>query len=112
QGAIQLTAPDTWDQRRQKLVGAGQPLASWQQTGTVWHRRAARQCVLNGNSLGALWHLNRVVSALPSDAQAHMERGGVHTERGEWSLALADFSRALETGGENPEVRLLQAIAQ
>jgi tetratricopeptide (TPR) repeat protein len=62
----------------------------------AWHRGETVQCAEANQCLAAVFHLDRLLNAEPTNESLYLRRGQVHGESGEWDNAATDFARALD----------------
>jgi WD40 repeat protein/tetratricopeptide (TPR) repeat protein/tRNA A-37 threonylcarbamoyl transferase component Bud32 len=76
-----------------------------------WHTDEAVKDIEHERWFSALFHLNRLIKAEPNQARYFTYRGQAYAGKGEWSLAIADLSRAVRLGDRAPSTLELQAMA-
>jgi tetratricopeptide (TPR) repeat protein len=62
----------------------------------AWHSEMARKAQKSAQWQAAVWHLDQVLEARPSDAALFTRRGTAQAELGRWTPARKDFEAALE----------------
>jgi serine/threonine protein kinase/WD40 repeat protein/tetratricopeptide (TPR) repeat protein len=92
-GVVGWQRPEKWQENRRRLAALGGPPAPPEDE-LAWHRREAEACGRDHFWFAALWHLDRLIAALPSDRQLHATREQVRTKLREHAAAVADHLRA------------------
>jgi len=72
----------------------------------AWHQREATECASRGQWMGAIWHLERQLIHDPMNPHAHARRADAFAEMSQWARAAADYSKAIELGLTDGQLRL------
>jgi WD40 repeat protein/serine/threonine protein kinase/Flp pilus assembly protein TadD len=100
--AVVRLLPEQWRELRQQLLHVASPgreskeISAWD-----FHNARARDAEQDGDSIGARWHLNRLVTLQAKNAEkwlTYARRARQYTNIGEYDKAAADYSRARELG--------------
>jgi tetratricopeptide (TPR) repeat protein len=83
-----------------------------QQELLAWHWREAESAERVWEWAAALPHLDSLVRVKPTQGPLWVERGRVQAELRHWNQAVADFTRALTLGMDDPRVWSYLALAQ
>jgi WD40 repeat protein len=75
--------------------------------GLAWHRHAALDSLEMSDWYGMVWHLDRLIPAVPPDGRLHLLRGIAHYRLGESSRAEDDLRRAIEMKADDGRANLL-----
>jgi tetratricopeptide (TPR) repeat protein len=95
----QLGAP-AWRKRLEQL-GLLDPTAIQADNNPSWHEPMIREAEQSGNTLAALWHLDRLIAARPDDWFLHARRGCARLLSGStdrFDKAAADYAQAERLG--------------
>jgi Flp pilus assembly protein TadD len=71
----------------------------------AWHRALAEEYTADGDPRAALWHLNRLVEAAPTDLELRGFRGRIFAQLNRWTDAAADYGEVIARQPENWEAR-------
>jgi serine/threonine protein kinase/WD40 repeat protein/Flp pilus assembly protein TadD len=78
---------------------------------SAWHRHQADECAAAGQWSAALWHLDRLVQAAPTDPAVRRARAEVYEYLKDWSKAAADYTELLKARPEHWEARFDRGTA-
>jgi WD40 repeat protein/tetratricopeptide (TPR) repeat protein len=102
-GDLRFLDAQTWHERcRQLRHSTASPMAA--ENDSFWHRRQAIEAQLAGQWFAALWHLDRLLAANPSESQFWADRGQAHAQLAQWQEASRDYARACQLG--NPDLQV------
>jgi tetratricopeptide (TPR) repeat protein len=76
--------------------------AGLEQTVQAWHRQHADHWEKAGQPVAAAYHLGRLIELNPLDEKLLVRRAEAYGKHGQWLLAFADYSRALEMKPDLP----------
>ena len=77
----------------------------------LWHLSRFERSHASGQSYSALFHLNRILESRPNQALWYARRAEVHAERGDFNLAVSDYSKAFQLGATGADIRIARANA-
>jgi WD40 repeat protein/tetratricopeptide (TPR) repeat protein len=78
-----------------------------------WHRCEANAAEYRDQLPAALWHIDRLIAAVPGEADLYVRRADVRFKMqesadepvaGAWKQVVADYTRAIELGADGPYV--------
>ncbi len=71
----------------------------------AWHRALAEEYAADGDPRAALWHLDRLIEAAPSDVELRKFRGRIFAQLDRWPEAAVDYGEAIARYPQNWETR-------
>jgi Flp pilus assembly protein TadD len=109
-GGLRVLDAKTWQQRRKQLMQLGESVITREEDVLVWHRREATEAGIAGQWFAAVWHLNRLIEAIPNDGKIWKARGQAHAHLEQWEQASADFGKAARLDREDVQVWYYHAL--
>jgi serine/threonine protein kinase/WD40 repeat protein len=71
----------------------------------AWHHHQAEECRAAGQESAALWHLDRLLQANPTDVGLRRDRAELYERMKQWAKAAADYTRLFRMQPRNWGVR-------
>jgi serine/threonine protein kinase/WD40 repeat protein/Flp pilus assembly protein TadD len=75
-------------------------IISTRRTALAWHKAEAAECEIAGHSSSALWHLDRLIEAMPSEGSLYARRAESWIKSAKWALAVENFTTAVALGAD------------
>jgi Flp pilus assembly protein TadD len=98
-GVLELLRPEEWLALRRELEG-GTRNVSRDGSDADWHDARARDAEQDGDTYGALWHLDRLVKERPAPWVVHARRARVLKQAGRVEEAGIEQDRARQLGAD------------
>jgi tetratricopeptide (TPR) repeat protein len=91
--AISRLDAAAWRERLERL-GRLDPTAAGPDSDPAWHEPMIREAEQNGNAFAAIWHLDRLIAARPSEWYLYARRGRAWSASDKFETAAADYQNA------------------
>jgi tetratricopeptide (TPR) repeat protein/WD40 repeat protein len=111
EGVVQVLEVADWGRRRQQLQENGGPPPLPEDDPLLRHREEAASAERAKQPWAVVWHLDRLIPAVPPEGALHSRRGRARLALGRWQKAAEDFSAALELRVDEPDLHYLRGHA-
>jgi WD40 repeat protein/serine/threonine protein kinase/Flp pilus assembly protein TadD len=101
EGIVAELSPPAWQERCKKLAeleGSTDSAYAGDADDRTWHDARARDAEALGESVTALWHLDRLVAIDPGDWRLYVRRARVHSDAGRFADAESQYAEAQRRG--------------